>query len=130
MIVFDDTVIAVFFLGWGGGDVMSALKLVEGGEGTEISLRIRYYDEDDPNNQPFSGKDDKRWFQAVSKHNKEQAVASMRTVFDSMEETLQRTQMSTRPHERTELIRGEDEEWEQFLIRFSLQSWVHTKKDE
>lgn len=67
MISLTPNVIAIWFLCGGyPRDWMACLSRREDGHG-ELTYRIRYYDKEDPGNDPHSGKDKKSWRTSITR---------------------------------------------------------------
>lgn len=91
--------------------------LVDLGNGQlKIEYRHRYYDEKDPNNDAFSGKDRKSWYSAQTKMPREEAIEVMRLLVRVM------------PGKSYELLMGPDRNVDEFLERFKKMPFVHMKR--
>lgn len=82
-----ENTIAIWFLQLTDiSDFIAHLKKTD--EGLVLQYRFRYYDEEDPGNDAFSGKDRKTWYTAKWKgvEAKELVIETVRTMLGRMEE--------------------------------------------
>lgn len=125
----DETTIGIWFMelsdaatGDGSRNIGDILIMVTAvGEGTRMEGRFRWYDENDPGNDAFSGKDRKRWFHGDGPTlSPQSSIDNVRTVLAGMKH------LSGRPIH--EMLRDPRETLQQFTERFLAQPWCHFKQ--
>lgn len=98
----------------GDGDLLAHLRHLQDGK-IELTLRFRKYDKEDPDNDPFSDKDEKEWYVFVTDQPKVVAIQQVRA-------TARRT-----GNEVYELLM-QDKNVEQFMDELLKHPCVHAKQ--
>ena len=115
--------LGIWFLAYDGWDSMMSVHTDDYHPGScewEMDYRTRYYDPDDPDNDPFSGKDKKSGYRLSRKGTEEEVVASVETVIGKLTEFNEPIKKffcplySSNPLECLELLKK--------------QPWVHMKE--
>lgn len=117
MVIDEDTVGLWFMDLTETSDWMGHLRM-EGGRPV-LTYRFRYYDPDDPGNDPFSGKDTKNWFTAAHAGTREEAIEATRQMVREMERLT-----GNGCHEI--LMRGGNVK--RFMNALSRNKWAHLKR--
>lgn len=117
MIEFTDNTIGVWFavLPNNSGDWMAHLETLPDGK-LQMKYRFRYYDKEDPDNDPFSGKDRKVWMKGVTDKTEEEAIDAIHLMMKMM--TAER---------KWEVLKGERTAQE-FMEEFMKLPFAHAKQ--
>jgi hypothetical protein len=115
--VFDENTIGVWFISCDTGDYMAAL-FRENGE-LRMRGRVRTYVDD----KAFGSQDRKRWFQ-TDPPSVEAAIEATRKMLVSMRQMFA---LFGGVKDDAELLRGENESFEDFMGRFMVQTWAHAQ---
>jgi hypothetical protein len=119
-ITIDENSVAIWYIHLDENtDWLAGLSL----KGAELELlyRFRYYDANDPDNEPFSGKDRKSWTRVTIKETKEEALNKIREIVCKLE------QASGKKADEL-LMRDGPHRVERFANALSRFRWAHAKR--
>jgi len=106
----------------GAGDIL--VHLEKESDKISMTMRIRYYDPDDPSNDPFSGKDEKKWVSSICKSmNVEKEKETIRYMLKNLDI------LSNSQGELFEILMNEKGMGD-FIERFSKLPFVHLKVED
>ena len=126
-IQFDETIRALYYVAGREQDWMGAINQQADGS-VELTYRFRYYDPEDPDNDSWSGKDRKKWYEVKGKPGQPTLEKALETMQEIMDE-LQAKGYTPKGGPACKLIRG-SMTVEQMFDEFSKLPFVHTKKEQ
>lgn len=117
-IVFDENIVGVWFISCEQGDLMVALR--RDGERLQIKGRVRTYVDKVVTSE---SQDRKRWFEGAPP-TLELGLAQIRGTVAKFNETFV---LFGGVKDNVELLRGDDESYDDFVARFMVQPWAHAQ---
>lgn len=120
MIVIDGKTIGLWFMSLTPiQDWLCSLRQGDDGK-IEMVYRFRHYDADDPANDPFSGKDKKKWFKVTIPSTPEKAIEAARQLVAKLEEASGNT--------ADEILMGPGGA-DEFMAMYASMPWAHMKTE-